>query len=248
MTIKVQNLHAQRLLLASCLLVCLVVGTFQQVHCGYLDSIWSRSAPKGDSNSMQEASALDAPGPVRLQRAKANKVSKLLHMVHEASGKYVYQDASSAEAVKSAEHKSKQDEANSPASQTTARQLGEQQDEITGPNKEPNWAALDDQQVLSSACQKDRPRLVCQMVVTYLLHARRLRPERARIAAAIRAKPAGVRASKVMFHSLFALTVDKLEAGNYDEKLNTLVDLVATKSPYGFAAIKAIDMLSKLKH
>lgn len=190
--------------------------------------------------------------PPRLARAKSNKVSKLLHLVHDKAADYVYAPKQGAAAVATAggassaiarAHADHGDGHVSAISSSAATSSTINRGSPDGPTVNAidthDWFSMTDDQVIAAACDNTSSKMICNQAVKKAMKGT---PEnRSHIAELIRNKPAHAQASKILYHALFGLTVNEVEAKNYDEKLDKVINLAATKSPYGFAAVKALD-------
>lgn len=245
----------KRVQLISCLLISFVaLNLVEQAQCsGTLSTLISlarSSSSDGRSDSAASAAAstlvaapqADLPAsqwatPVRLPGAKKNKVSKLLHLMHDKTTDYIYAPKI-AEVSAGATASANSEGGHSTISASAAVQTtgdGQQQ------QRQRDWFHMSDDEVISAACDNLPTKIICNQMVKVVL--KRSREDKAKIAAAIRSKPLHVQASKVLYNALLGITVQSVESKGYDEKLDKLINLAATRTPYGFAAVKTLDMV-----
>lgn len=103
---------------------------------------------------------------------------------------------------------------------------------------QPDFKKMSDEEVLKYLCS-EKWTSICEKTVRIAIDKK---PQHvADIVQAIRNKPAYVNANKLLWHKLFEKAITKVENSNYDEKLNSTINTIATKNPYLFAASKIID-------
>jgi len=238
-----------KLLVRGELIVFLIIGFLaSQAICeGHLSKVLSRFRLKKEEQgsaasktellhdpSPQDVPQEEGPPPIRLAKAKSNKVSKLLHFIHDRATDAVY-----------GSHVGKQNASNSSPNETKvvkmATPLEARADE---PNEIVSTASdLPDEQVIESTCDDIEKKTICKHAVKQAL--KKSPEQRAKIAAALRHRPADVLPSKVLYHSLLGNAVESVESKGIDEALDTVINLAATKNPYGFVVVNAIDMAIK---
>lgn len=162
-----------------------------------------------------------------LGKGNDNKVSDLLHFIHRKSRDSLLKKPD-------------------PAKRSRSSETGEQGKEAESGDEEPDYDKMSDQEILNSFCDGRTLEKLCRKAT---LAAERHKPdEMAKIAQAVREKPDNVDAKKLIGHKLLEYGIMKVEAKGYDKTLDSAINLVATKNPYAFGALKTIELTRKLSN
>lgn len=167
--------------------------------------------------------AANADPESQLGKGNDNKVSELLHFIHRTSSKVVFRK---------------------PKKQSSKK--GPKNDQADGGQEveEPDYKSMTDKELFETICDQGNFVGLCNKATAAAL--RRNPEEGAKIAQAIREKPDYVDARKLLAHKLLETGIMKAEAKGYDKALDKAITFAATKNPYAYGAIKAIDLTRKL--